>query len=167
MSTDEPSLSASMAQPFALWSELAVNTFEMLLASAQVIGHRTGRMAMAGPLPGERDRGEFALMGREKLDAAAHSAAAMGRQWLVMGMGRHLGERLWSDWLAVAQAAFACFASRTPQQLVDRQARLAQAVSRWMASLTQLGHDGAQIADRGLKPIHAAATANARRLTRP
>jgi hypothetical protein len=35
--------------PFILWSDLATKTLEMMLASAQVIGHRTGRMALAGP----------------------------------------------------------------------------------------------------------------------
>ncbi len=34
--------------PFMLWSDLATKTREMVLASAQVIGHRTGRMALAG-----------------------------------------------------------------------------------------------------------------------
>jgi hypothetical protein len=35
--------------PFILWSDLATKTLEMMLASAQVIGHRTGCMALAGP----------------------------------------------------------------------------------------------------------------------
>jgi hypothetical protein len=34
--------------PFMLWSDLATKTQEMVLGSAQVIGHRTGRMALAG-----------------------------------------------------------------------------------------------------------------------
>jgi hypothetical protein len=37
--------------PFILWSDLATKTLEMMLASAQVIGHRTGHMALARPFP--------------------------------------------------------------------------------------------------------------------
>lgn len=154
-----------LPQPFALWSELAARMGETLLASAQVIGHRTGRMALAGPLPSASDREEFLLMGREKVDAATHSAAAMGRHWLGSGMGRGLGERVWADWMAVARAAFACLASRSPGEAAGHWRQLADAMARLAASLAELGSVGAQLADRGLKPIHAAATANARRLS--
>ncbi len=162
--TSLPFAGASYAQPYALWNELAQRIGEMLLASAQVIGHRTGRMAMAGPVPSARDREEFSRMGREKVDAAARSAAAMGRHWLGSGMGRSLGERVWGDWLAVGQAAFACFGSRTPQEAVERQGKLAEALTQLAASLMAFGSAGAQLAESGLKPIHATATANARRL---
>src|SRR5664279_4822825 len=63
--------------PFILWGDLATKTVEMMLASAQVIGHRTGRMALAGPAPNARDRREFALMGQEKIEAGTQSAQAM------------------------------------------------------------------------------------------
>jgi hypothetical protein len=43
----------------------------MMSASAQVIGHRTGRMALAGPAPNARDRREIALMGQQKIEAGA------------------------------------------------------------------------------------------------
>jgi hypothetical protein len=46
-----------------LWGDLATKTLEMMLASAQVIGRRTGRMALAGDAPNARERREFALMG--------------------------------------------------------------------------------------------------------
>jgi hypothetical protein len=64
------------AHPFWIWSELTFKTGEMMLASAQVIGHRTNRMAQAGP-PNARDQREFALMGQEKIAAATESAQAM------------------------------------------------------------------------------------------
>lgn len=35
--------------PFVQWTELAWKTGELMLASAEVIGHRTRRMAAAGP----------------------------------------------------------------------------------------------------------------------
>jgi len=51
------------ANPLLLWMKLGVRTNEMLVASAQVIGHRTARMASATPIPSEPDQREFALMG--------------------------------------------------------------------------------------------------------
>jgi len=65
------------AGPLAQWSELALKTSEMLTASAQVIGHRTGRMITCGPVPNSEDQLEFTLMGQEKIEAAAEAAAAM------------------------------------------------------------------------------------------
>jgi hypothetical protein len=42
------------ANPFLICTDLAVKTSEMMLASAQVIVHRTARMALAGPKPSVR-----------------------------------------------------------------------------------------------------------------
>jgi hypothetical protein len=50
----------------------------MFTASAQVVGHRTARMAIAGPMPSERDRTEFRLMNREKKEAASEALQAFG-----------------------------------------------------------------------------------------
>jgi hypothetical protein len=43
------------AHPLLIRSELTFKTGEMMLASAQVIGYRTNRMALAGPAPNTRD----------------------------------------------------------------------------------------------------------------
>ena len=56
----------AFANPFLLWTELAWKTGEMMMTSAEVIGHRANRMATAGPVPSLRDRREFTLMGQEK-----------------------------------------------------------------------------------------------------
>ena len=151
-------------EQLALWSDLTWKAGEMLAASAQVIGHRTGRMAVAGVQPSARDRREFALMGQEKLDAAAASAAAMGSQWFAFGNAAAL--QAWRDALAATDAALALASSRSVQESVERQAALARTLGRSAASAGRLGTAGAHIAGRGLAPIHAAATANARRLAR-
>jgi hypothetical protein len=44
--------------PFLIWTHLAFKIGEMMLASAQVIGHRTNRMALGGPTPNARDQRE-------------------------------------------------------------------------------------------------------------
>ena len=38
---------SSYLNPFALWTDLAMQTTGMMLASAEVIGHRTTRMAQS------------------------------------------------------------------------------------------------------------------------
>ena len=77
------------ANPFSVWTDLALNTCEMMVASAEVIGHRAGLMAVAGPIPNVSDQREFALMGQEKIDAAAESARAMAE--FVMTMNCQIG----------------------------------------------------------------------------
>ena len=146
------------------WTALALQTGEMLAASAQVISLRTGRMAAAGPVPSARDQREFALMTQEKFDAASASAAAMAGQWLSIGGG--FGAQVWHGVFETGVAMVSLASSRSVQQYIDRQAELARAQKRSVASTSRLGTAGAQIAHRGLQPIHAAATANARRLTR-
>jgi len=79
--------------PLGLWTELALRTAEMFVASAQVIGHRTHRMATAGPSPSLRDRREFARMGLEKAEAAGESMWAVAQQ-----LGRLQGSWMLRSW---------------------------------------------------------------------
>jgi hypothetical protein len=95
---------------FMLWTDLALRTSEMLLASAQVIGHRTGRMATAGPSPNARDRKEFTRMGLEKVAAANESALAMGRQLTTAQM--QAGLKIWTDMLRMSSAGLKPIHSR-------------------------------------------------------
>jgi hypothetical protein len=150
--------------PFTLWCDLAVKTQQMMLASAQVIAHRTGRMASAGPAPSARDRREFALMGQEKIEAGVQSAQAMTAQ--LMSMSQPWGVTAFRHVLQSSAALMALAGSRTPGQLVSRQATLMRALGRSAASLTDASTDATRLAQRGLKPIHAKATANAKRLAR-
>lgn len=70
--------------PFLMWSRLAWKTGEMAIASAQVIGLRTKRIALASSLPGPRDQREFVLMGQEKGATAMESAQAVGARILML-----------------------------------------------------------------------------------
>jgi len=157
-------LGHSCYAPFMLWNDLAMKTAELMLSSAQVIGHRTGRMALAGPAPNARDRREFALMGQEKIDASARSAQAMARQ--MMTMNQPLGVQAFKN-IRRSTAAFMSLAnSRTPGQLVARQAALARALGQSAVSIADVSKRVTRLAHRGLKPIHAKATANAKRLAK-
>jgi hypothetical protein len=58
-------------------------------------------------------------------------------------------------------------ASRTAAQVLARQSRLVRdTLSGSAAASSKLSRSAAQIADRALRPVHARATANARRLGR-
>jgi hypothetical protein len=117
------------------WTELALQLGEMWLASAKVIAHRTTRMAAAGPMPGERDRDEFTLMGREKFDATNESALAVAAHFSTMH-------------LQFGTPAFGSLMSGTAL----------------LAAFSELSDSAARLFGSSLAPIHARATANARRL---
>ncbi len=148
--------------PFILWGDLATKTLEMMLASAQVIAHRAGRMARAGPAPNARDRREFALMGREKIEAGAQSAQAMVAH--MMSMSQPWGALALRHILRNSAAFMSLASSQTPTQLIARQAALARAVAQSALSMADVARDATKLAHRGLKPLHAKATANAKRL---
>ena len=152
----------SYFSPFMLWGDLATKTLEMMLASAQVIGHRTGRMARAGPAPNARDRREFALMGQEKIEAGAQSARAMAAH--MMTMSQPWGALAFRHILRNSAAFISLASSRTPSQLIARHAALARALGQSAVSMADVSKSAAKLAHRGLKPIHAKATANAKRL---
>ena len=114
--------------PFLLWVEVAMKTGEMMMASAQVIGHRTRRMAAAGSKPSARDRREFALMGQEKIEAAAKSASGMAAY--MMTMDPLLGVRAVQQTLAAATAMMSLAGSRTVSQALARQARVVRTMAQ-------------------------------------
>jgi len=148
--------------PLMLWSDLATKALKMMLASAQVIGYRTGRMALAGATPSARDRREFALMGQEKIDAGAQSARAMVAH--MMSMRQPWGALAFRHILRNSAAFMSLASSQTPTQLIARQAALARAMAQLAVSMADVSRDATKLAHRGLKPIHAKVTANAKRL---
>jgi len=148
--------------PFLLWVDIAMKTAEMMTASAQVIDHRTRRMAAAGPKPSARDRREFALMGQEKVEAAAKSAQGMAAHMLTMNP--FLGAGAAQQTLAAATAMMSLAGSRTVSQALARQAKLVRTMTQSAGTASRLSSSSARLALRGLTPIHARATANAKRL---
>ena len=148
--------------PLMLWSDLATKTLEMMLASAQVIGDRTGRMALAGAAPNARDRREFALMGQDLIEAGAQSAQAMAAH--MMSMSQPWGALAFRHLLQNSAAFMSLASSRMPSQLISRQAALARALGQSAVRMADVSKDATKLAHRGLKPIHAKATANAKRL---
>jgi hypothetical protein len=128
---------------------------ELGLAAPQVIMLRTARMLAAGPAPGVRDRSEMLRMGTEKMQAAQASMLAMSTQMYKTNVAWMLraSQAWWSAWMLPwswmrypgAQRG-APWGSSAPGQQALRRAAL-------------------QLVDKGLAPVHAAATANLRRLS--
>ena len=148
--------------PVLAWSELAWKMTEMSIASASVVGHRTSRMAKAGPVPSARDRGELARMGSEKIVAGIESAIALGRHGTATQMNhsaRTLGLMLQST-----TALMSLYDSQNRGQFFARQAKLTRTLMQLTGSAVDLSNSTARLAIQGLVPIHSRAVANAKRL---
>ena len=160
----DPTPCAPDDDPLLQWSELANQATEMMLASAQVISHRTGRMATAGPAPSADDLDEFSLMTQEKFEAAAESSLSVAAHCL------QLNQQLWTQMLAQMQDAMTAMVSAaTSSNLAEsmtHQATLITAMSPSVDAHTQLSNAAADLTRHALDPIHARATANAERLAR-
>jgi hypothetical protein len=151
--------------PFLIWSELAFKTGEMMLASTQVIGHRTHRMALAGPTPNATDQREFALMGREKVSAATESAQAMALG--MIRLNQQFGALVFKQMLTGATAMMSLASSRPTGQSLTRQARLVRdTMARSAAATSQMSTSAGRLAKKGLNPIHSRAKGNAKRLAK-
>ena len=159
------SVYSSSVNPFLIWTDLAFKSGEMLLASAQVIGHRTQRMALAGPTPNAKDRREFTLMGEEKIVAAAESAQAMAMS--MINLSQQVGALAFRQMLTGATAMMSLASSRTTGQSVARQARLVRdTMANSAVATSQLSTSAARLVDKGLKPVHSRAKGNAKRLAK-
>lgn len=154
----------SVMNPFLSWSELAFKTGEMMIASAQVIQHRTGRLAAAGPTPSLRDQREFTLMGQEKVEAIAESAQAMA--WKMMAMNPMIGLRAFDLMVKGSKAMLAMATSTTINQSLKQQEQFARVLQESAKANSELSHSAAEIVQHGLKPIHSRATSNAKRLAK-
>ena len=136
----------------------------MMVASAQVIGHRGFRMAAAGSNPGARDRAEFALMGQEKVDAVQESVQAMTSE--AMDIGMTIAAEMVSNMIAAGQAGLDLAVSATPMQAARRQIAWVQALTAVSATAMDTSGNAARVTGRGLQPFHTRARANAKRLNR-
>ena len=160
----QPTAVASSHDPLLLWTALANQATEMMLASAEVISHRTGRMASAGPAPSADDLDEFSLMTQEKFEAAAESSFSVTAHWL------QLNQQLWTQTFSQMQAGMSALmsAATSPNvaESMTHHAALITAMSPSVEAQAQFANAAADLAHTALKPIHTRATANAVRLGR-
>jgi hypothetical protein len=159
----QPRTRYAQANPLAVWTQLAVKTGEMLFASAQVINHRTNRIAMAGAIPNARDQKEFTLMGQEKLEAATESAQAIAARMVTMHT--QLGALAYRQLLSSMSGMIGLLTTPAVAMSTKGQAELLRDALKSSASVaSHLSGSMARIAHHGLKPIHSRATGNAKRL---
>lgn len=119
---------------------------ETVAASHAVVGARQETISSAFADPLRADHAELALMVSEKTSAFASAGAALASNWL----------RMQSDLAAQAMALGAMTVSgRLPS------ARAARTMAARQRRITDAAVRGSM---QALRPIHAAATANARRL---
>jgi hypothetical protein len=116
--------------------KLAQQTLGLSMAVPQVVAHRVGRMAAAGPRPNSRDRKEFHRMGAEKMTAFYESWAAMG--------------------MAAVQA----------QQSMWRTAMFTPWNKSAVPSANTLTQHALRVLSQGMAPVHRRAVGNAKRLNR-
>jgi hypothetical protein len=95
------SRSRTLANPFFAWGSLALQTAEMMAASAQVIHHRTSR---------NNNAAQLFEMGNEKVQAAIEASHAMTRHWLTM-QGRP-GPALFTQWAGLFASGLTPFHAR-------------------------------------------------------
>ena len=156
-----PNTMYSPATPFMPWVELAVKTTEMMFASAQVIHHRTNRIAAAGATPGARDRKEFIRMGQEKIDAVGESAQSVAERMATMQM--HFATLAFKQMLGSTSRIFS-LASTPPISANMHSQLMHHACSNSAVLASQLSGSVARLMQHALKPIHSRATGNAKRL---
>lgn len=151
------------ANPFLAWTQLALKTSEMMVASVHVIHHRTNRIAASGALPNARDRREFRRMGQEKIDAASESVQAVALRMVTVN--QQLASIAFRQML---NATGGIISLLTGPMLVPSGRRQAEFLRTTMASsaaaASQVSGSIARLAHHGLKPIHSRATGNAKRL---
>ena len=153
-------MTSRQSNPFGLWTDLMFATGEMMLASAEVIGHRAGRMSTAQLPLSAKDQKEFTLMVQEKAEAGQEAAFA-----LAQAATQAATQIAMTVPAQMMEAAWGMASSRTMPQFFEAQMKLGQAL---VDPLT--GHDLAHAAVRAshaaVKPYHRRATANAKRLSR-
>lgn len=117
---------------------LVTMSAQLALAVPQVVAHRLIRLAMASPVPSERDRKEFKLMSEEKAAAFSESLKDMA--------------------IEAARANLALTRSFLLPFWLPSLKREPFAV------VTQMQTAVLDVLGKGLAPVHRGAVANARRL---
>jgi hypothetical protein len=153
-----------MISPLFNWISIGMKTAEMFASSAQVIGHRTSRMMLAGPNPSGADRREFGRMGQEKVEAAIESSCAMATSLFATNL--QIWSRMAQAQLSTAAAMAALATSRTRAQAIARHAAVVRIASRPPLTTQQASRAAARLTAKGLAPIRSRAVANARRLSK-
>ena len=149
--------------PFTAWTRLAFRTGEMMLSAAEVIAHRTTRIAASGMLPHPQDRAEFARMGQEKVDAAIECAGALARH--AVEDPWRAATHAWQDAWGLGLDLMALASSATPAQALHRHTLVMKRLGR-ASGAERATSSALMLSDRMLAPLHRRTAANVKRLRR-
>ncbi len=138
-------------------------TGEMMLASAEVIGHRTGRMSTAQLPLSEKDQKEFTLMVQEKAEAGQEAALALAEQ--ATRTATRMAMDLPMQMMTLGPLAWGLASSQTMPQFLEAQMKLGRALVEPLTG-HDLAHDAMRAGHAAMKPYHRRATANAKRLSK-
>lgn len=151
-----------MLYPFAFWTRMMDTTLELsrtgqkmsetLAASRDVIAARSGMIRTALGSPLDADYGELARMVLEKVEAFSQAGAAIATEWWAMQ----------TDMLVQAQRLGAMALKGRPPNAAEWSALAA----RNLAHGTRAIERSVALGAGAIKPVHARATSNARRLKR-
>lgn len=158
---------ATFAGPAAAWSKLAWNAGEMLVASLQVISHRSGRFMVPGAMakPSASDNRELAMMSEEKGKSVLESAQAVGVQMLAFN--QQLATLAFKQIFSTSMAMMRIASSRTEKESSDRQVKLVlDTMSNTVDAAAKLSDSSARVAKVAMKPVHKRVKANVRRLSK-
>ena len=145
--------------PFIAWTRLAWKTGELMVSSGEVVGRRMAGMALTGT----SDQREIALMGREKMEAAAQSGYAMW--WALARMNQQFATVVLQQMFAGAAGMMSLASSRTPAESLGRQARLVgDSIAHSAVAASKVSGSTARLVQRGLTPVRSRAARNAKRL---
>ncbi len=149
-----------MLDPFAFYSRLAsaavgiagttLRASETLDASREVIARRVEMMGEAARSPLDGNYAELGRMMPEKIDAFARAGAAVAE-----------------DWWALQSACMAEMQHMGAIVLQGRPPSITELLALWQRNAAfglRVFERANAINDKGLRPIHATATANAKRL---
>lgn len=142
-------------------ADLLTKGAEMAISAAQIITLRGTMMATAGPTPTPAEQREFLRMGFEKVEAATASAQALLGD--LFEFHRQLPALASAHWnLFTAAATFGSV--RTLADLWAANARYVEAVQQAGGVILRSWGISVRAAHKGLRPVHARVSANARRL---
>jgi hypothetical protein len=154
------SRAASRAYPQLLWWQVGLKTWETLFAAPEVIAHRTARLMTAGLMPGTSDRREFVDMGTEKV--VAFSRAWVDASGEILAFQQELARLAGRQWSALLTAFNPFLAGPSTQAFLSYFDFLNSVVAAGNHTMTALP----RVAHSAVRPVHARATRNARRLRR-
>lgn len=146
-------------------SEALIAGGELMQASQEVIAARLEILAAGLADPTKADLAEMALMGSEKVEALSASASALSRR--LGGLGERLARDAAREASLAGQAASALATAASPQAFAAIQMNYAFGWwDRAARGLTALNGEMIRAQAEAMKPLHKAATANAKRLRR-